>query len=119
MKTRNQKHIEVHIYQEAIDHAAEMEKTDDFKPARGERQWKMEGNFAEAKDNHCLSRARLRGREKMQIQAYMTGVVLNLKRRISCASSEFKSKILFLAIWVGKLSRKLIGQFFLPNLNLQ
>lgn len=112
MKTRGAKHIEVHVYQEDIDRAAQMEKTDEFKQARGERQWKMEGNFAEAKDNHCLSRARLRGRAKMQIQAYMTGVVLNLKRMISRAGSTSKSKILFLEMWMGKLSKKTIGQIF-------
>ena len=47
---------------------------------RGERQWKMEGIFAEAKDNHGLDRARHRGRAKVQIQAYMIAVVQNIKR---------------------------------------
>ena len=56
------------------------EKTPDFRAVRGERQWKMEGIFAEAKDNHGLSRARYRGRSKMQIQAYLIATVQNLKR---------------------------------------
>ncbi len=55
-------------------------KTEEFKKMRGERQWKMEGVFAEAKNNHGLDRARYRGKAKMQIQAYMTATVQNLKR---------------------------------------
>lgn len=56
------------------------EKTWDFKLVRGERQWKMEGIFAEAKENHGLGRARYRGRSKMQIQAYIIASVQNIKR---------------------------------------
>ena len=58
----------------------EREKTWFFQKTRGERQWKMEGIFAEAKDNHGLDRARYRGRAKMQIQAYVIAAVQNLKR---------------------------------------
>jgi IS5 family transposase len=45
-----------------------------------ERMWKIEGLFAEAKRNHCLSRAKYRGRSKVQIQAYLCAMVQNLKR---------------------------------------
>jgi hypothetical protein len=45
-----------------------------------ERMWKMEGLFAEAKQNHCLARAKYRGRPKVQIQAYLIAIVQNLKR---------------------------------------
>jgi hypothetical protein len=48
-----------------------------------ERMWKMEGLFAEAKQNHGLSRARYRGRSKVQIQAYLTAMVQNLKRLVA------------------------------------
>ena len=47
-----------------------------------ERMWKMEGLFAEAKQNHCLSRAKYRGRSKVQIQAYLSAMVQNLKRLV-------------------------------------
>ena len=47
-----------------------------------ERMWKMEGLFAEAKQNHCLSRAKYRGRSKLQIQAYLSAMVQNLKRLV-------------------------------------
>lgn len=80
MKTRNAKHIEVSIYHEALERTAKREATEEFRRMRGERQWKMEGTFAEAKENHCLNRARYRGLSKMQIQSYMIGLVLNLKR---------------------------------------
>jgi transposase len=47
-----------------------------------ERMWKMEGLFAEAKQNHCLSRAKYRSRSKVQIQAYLSAIVQNLKRLV-------------------------------------
>ncbi len=40
----------------------------------------VEGLFAEAKQNHCLSRAKYRGRSKVQIQAYLCAMAQNLKR---------------------------------------
>ena len=53
-----------------------------FRRKRSERMWKMEGLFAEAKQNHCLSRAKYRGRSKVQIQAYLSAMVQNLKRLV-------------------------------------
>ena len=80
MKTRGAKHIEVNVHHPALEETARREKTRTFQITRGERQWKMEGIFAEAKDNHGLDRARYRGRAKVQIQAYMIAVVQNIKR---------------------------------------
>ncbi len=48
-----------------------------------ERMWKAEGLFAEAKQNHGLTRARYRGRAKVQIQAYLIAMAQNLKRLVS------------------------------------
>jgi len=53
-----------------------------FRRKRSERMWKSEGLFAEAKQNHCLSRAKYRGRSKLQIQAYLSAMVQNLKRLV-------------------------------------
>ncbi len=53
-----------------------------FKKKMSERMWKIEGLFAEAKDNHGLARAKYRGRAKVQIQAYLTAMVQNLKRLV-------------------------------------
>lgn len=80
MKTRNAKHIEIGIFHEYIEQAKEMEQTDDFFKLRSERQWRMEGIFADAKNNHGLERARYRSRAKVQIQVYMIAFVQNIKR---------------------------------------
>ena len=51
-----------------------------FLDRASERMWKCEGLFAESKQNHCLARAKYRGRSKVQIQAYLIAIVQNLKR---------------------------------------
>ncbi len=51
-----------------------------FLKRASERMWKIEGLFAEAKQSHCLSRAKYRGRPKVQIQAYLSAMAQNLKR---------------------------------------
>jgi transposase len=42
-------------------------------------RWRVEGKHGEAKEWHGLRRAMRRGRAKVGIQAYMTGIVMNLK----------------------------------------
>ena len=54
-----------------------------FRRKRSERMWKAEGLFAEVKRNHCLARAKYRGRCKVQIQAYLSAIVQNLKRLVA------------------------------------
>jgi hypothetical protein len=54
-----------------------------FRDKLAERMWKAEGLFAEAKQRHNLSRAKYRGRAKVQIQAYLTAFVQNLKRLVA------------------------------------
>ena len=54
-----------------------------FGEKMSERMWKCEGLFAEAKQYHNLSRAKYRGRPKVQIQAYLTGIAQNLKRLVA------------------------------------
>jgi transposase len=58
---------------------AQMDESE-FKSRVSERMWKSEGLFAEAKQYHGLSRARYRGRGKVQIQAYLSAIAQNLKR---------------------------------------
>ncbi len=53
-----------------------------FRRKMSERMWKCEGLFAEAKQNHGLSCARYRGKQKVQIQAYLSATAQNLKRFI-------------------------------------
>jgi hypothetical protein len=57
-------------------------KTPEFIERMKERMWKVEGINAEAKNLHALKRVKYRGLPKVQIQAYMTGAVQNLKRLI-------------------------------------
>ena len=45
--------------------------------------WKMEGLISEAKQRHCLSRAKYKGLIKTQIQAYMVASALNMKRLVT------------------------------------
>jgi hypothetical protein len=54
-----------------------------FKQIRKERMWKIEGLFAEAKQNHNLSRAKYRGQPKVQIQALLSASAQNVKRLVA------------------------------------
>ena len=73
------------------------ERTKVFRRAMGERQWKVEGLFAEAKMHHGLDHARYRGISKVQIQAYMTAFVQNLKRLLELGL--LSSSDLIVRIW--------------------
>ncbi len=74
-----------------------------FRQKMSQRMWKIEGLFAEAKQNHGLSRARYRGRAKVQIQAYMSATAQNLKRLV-------KAFLWWLLIWLS-FRRNNITQF--------
>ena len=54
-----------------------------FGEKMSERMWKIEGLFAEAKQNHNLARAKYRRRPKVQIQAYLSAIAQNLKRLVA------------------------------------
>ena len=61
-------------------------KTPYFKAAIRERFYKIEGLFSEAKRLHGFQRAQFRGRKKMQIQAFFTASVLNIKKLVKFMS---------------------------------
>jgi hypothetical protein len=65
-----------------------------FRQKLSERMWKIEGLFAEAKQNHGLSRARNRGRAKVQIQAYLSATAQDLKRLV-------KAFLWWLVVWLS------------------
>lgn len=71
------------LYQDEIDRIKKRQKTVYFKQKLAERKWKIEGLFAQAKENHCLRRAKYRGLAKVQIQCYLIAIVENFKRLIS------------------------------------
>ena len=68
------------VDQDVFDEVQLQMSEPEFRKKTSERMWKMEGLFAEAKQNHCLARAKYRGRPKVQIQAYLIAIVQNLKR---------------------------------------
>jgi transposase len=75
--------VRINRFQHLLNEVAAQEKTPEFRNRVKERFWKMEGIFAEAKNNHGLKRARYRGLWKMQMQLYMISSVQNLKRLAS------------------------------------
>lgn len=56
---------------------------DEFKEKLRERLWKIEGVMNELKNYHCLSKAKYRGLDNVQIQTYMAAVIINIKRLVS------------------------------------
>ncbi|MDF2866627.1 MAG: hypothetical protein K0S11_97 [Gammaproteobacteria bacterium] len=71
------------LYQDKIDRIKKRQKTKHFKKKLSERQWKIEGLFAEAKQYHGLGWAKYRELAKMQIQCYLTALIQNMKRLLS------------------------------------
>lgn len=76
-------------HQDEIDDVRLRQNTSRFKKKLTERKWKIEGLFAEAKENHCLRRAKYRGILKFQIQCYMIAMVQNFKRLTSLIFAFF------------------------------
>lgn len=72
-------------HQDAYDAIHRRRTTEAFRRRLRDRSWKMEGIFAETKDNHGLRRAQYRGRSKVQIQVYLVAITYNLKRLASAA----------------------------------
>ena len=70
------------FYQELFDKMKEKMATNSFRKNLSERMWKLEGLMSEIKLRHNMYRAKYRGIDKVQIQAYMAAYVINLKRLI-------------------------------------
>lgn len=77
-----------HPQQVEIDKVRWRQVTRTFKDRMRERGWKIEGIFGEAKTQHNLRRAHYRGSSKVQIQAYLTAIVQNLKRMVDNVGSS-------------------------------
>ncbi len=71
------------IHQDEVEAVRRRQLTVTFRRRLVERKWKIEGLFGEAKQNHCLRRARYRGLSKVQIQFFMTAIALNCKRVVT------------------------------------
>lgn len=69
-----------------------MKKTPQYQAGTKER-YKIERKFGEAKTNHGLRRCRYVGRARYAIQAYLTAIVLNLKRMVKLLTGvSFKGR---------------------------
>lgn len=86
------------LYQDEIDLIKKRQQTLHYKKKLTEHQWKIEGLFAEAKQNHCLRRAKYRGLEKVQIQCYLIALVQNFKRLIL---------FIFYLYWIANFMNKI------------
>jgi IS5 family transposase len=84
--------------QDLFDEVQAQMNEPEFRKRASERMWKCEGLFAEAKQYHGLARAKYRGRSKVQIQAYLTAMVQNLKR-------------LVIALYLWLVARSLLDPF--------
>ena len=82
------KTIRISVYDKDV--AAQLAK-------KGSAEWRKmlrlrkiiaEGSFADAKKNHGLSRARMRGIGKVQEQCLMTAVVQNIKKMVRCMRTK-------------------------------
>ena len=85
-KPKNSENVRIitrSIYHKLFETVKQAMMTQDFREKLIERMWKMEGLISEAKNQHCLSRAKYRGIMKTQIQAYMAASVLNMKRLVA------------------------------------
>lgn len=79
-RSSHSRYIRRNIHQEFLEEVMKEMTQPIFAEKMRERRWKIEGLFAEAKNNHGLARAKYRGRGKVQIQAFMTAAIQNLKR---------------------------------------
>lgn len=84
------------IHQDLFEEVMRSSQTSQFKQKLRERMWKLEGLIGEAKNRHLLNRAKYRGRLKVQIQAYITATVQNLKRLLGQDGTIFgRENIIF------------------------
>ena len=63
------------------------------------RKTVVEGVFGQSKTFHGLSRAKMRGLEKMRIQALLTTTVINIKKLVRSCTRNLSCACLFYARW--------------------
>ncbi len=80
IKKSGRRYVLRSVFQDLYSQVIEDMKSPQFLKKLKERMWKMEGIIAEAKNLHTLNQAKYRRLEKVQIQAFMTASILNLKR---------------------------------------
>lgn len=88
-RTGTDRYVQRSAHSDFYEEIREKAKTDLFIQRKYERLWLIEGSFAEAKNWHGHHKARYRGRSKVQIQAYLTATVQNIKRIVSASILSF------------------------------
>jgi transposase len=76
------KQIRRHQFQDYIDIQLEKKNSIDWNKMLRKRKTIMEGSFANAKNNHGLRRAKMRGLKKVQEQSHMTAIAQNIKKMV-------------------------------------
>lgn len=89
-RMKDSRYLRRNIHQEYFKKVMQDMSEPLFAEKMRERRWKVEGIFAEAKNNHGLSRAKYRGRKKVQIQAFMTATIQNIKRLLKLIKGGLK-----------------------------
>lgn len=82
VKGRGTRVISRHIHDDIFKQVKRQMETDIFKQKLRERLWKIEGVMNELKNHNGLLRAKYRGMESIQIQAYMASIAINIKRLV-------------------------------------
>jgi transposase len=82
-KAKAVRYIYRNVHQSLYEEITHDMKQPKFITKMHERMWKIEGIFAEAKAQHGMNRAKYRSLPKVQIQAYFTAIVQNIKRFIA------------------------------------
>lgn len=99
------KSIERSIYQEAVDFQLSKTGSDEWKEMLKLRKWLMEGSFADAKVNHSLGRAKMRGLKNVSEQSLMTAVAQNIKRMLVSLYKKKQASLRTLASCIEKYLR--------------
>ena len=81
-KGREIRTIVRHTYFDLFQNVLKEMETDIFKKKLSERLWKIEGVMNELKNYHCMTKAKYRGLDNVQIQAYMAAIAINIKRLV-------------------------------------
>ncbi len=81
-KNRGIRVISRHIHDDIFKQVKREMETEVFKKKLRERLWKIEGVMNELKNYNGLLRAKYRGINNVQIQAYMAAIAINIKRLV-------------------------------------
>jgi transposase len=76
------KTLQINIYDEDVTAQLTKEGSSEWRQMMKLRKYLVEGSFADAKMNHGLARARLRGIQKIHEQCLLIAVVQNIKKMI-------------------------------------